>query len=242
MKESLEGISDYEILINDNASTDRTFELCETFSDKNTHVFRSENVGFAKANNILLKRAKYENLLLLNPDVFGFKNFSWILLFKRWDHINPCFIRLLNEDLTIQVNVGDEISLRRYARSLVGAYSSPAYSEETIYVESGIMAFVLLTRDLIDKVGDIAENYYMYSEDHDWFIRCGKLGYTPQFIPSIELIHIGGASAKSRWKKMDENRVKLDSERILIKTHFSGFEKIILLAVNSVKKLKNSFK
>lgn len=239
LQESLTDFSDYEVLINDNASTDHTFAMCDKFSNQNIYVFKSENVGFAKANNALLKQAKYENLLLLNPDVFGFKNYTWSSLFNEWDRRNPCFIRLLNEDLSIQLNVGDELSVRRYFRKLMSGYTSPAYSEDCIHVESGIMAFVLLTKDLISNVGLISEKYFMYGEDHDWFIRARKVGYRPQFIPTVSLIHIGGASAKSKWKKREENRIKLFSERILIKSHFTGFERYTLLFVNLIKRFSN---
>lgn len=242
LKNSLLYFSDFQILINDNSSSDNTYLLCVKHSDSNISVFKTDNIGFAKANNLLIKRAQYDNILLLNPDVFGFNRNTWISLFDKWDKINPCFIRLLNEDLSIQVNVGDELSLKRYLIKFLRGYSSPSYSEKIISVQSGIMAFVLLTKDSLNVVGLISEKYYMYSEDHDWFIRAGKKGFKPQFIPCIKLIHIGGASAKSRWKKKEENSIKLKSERMLINEHFRGFERFVLLVINNIKKLINRFK
>jgi len=57
-----------EILVVDNFSTDGSREY---FADKFTAVqfiWNDENIGFAKANNLALKKATGKNILFLNPD------------------------------------------------------------------------------------------------------------------------------------------------------------------------------
>ena len=57
-----------EIIVIDNASTDRTFEF---FRKKYPSIIiyrNKQNLGFAKANNLGIKKAQGKYILLLNPD------------------------------------------------------------------------------------------------------------------------------------------------------------------------------
>lgn len=241
---SLSPFHNFEILINDNDSKDNTFELCDTFASvdsNNIRLFRSDNVGFAKANNKLIKEAIYDNILLLNPDVFGFKNEFWEEVFTFWDRVNPLFVRLYNEDGTIQSTVGDEISVTRAVKSVFSLYTDPSFNQQNrlIEVQSGIMAFVFLSRKSLDDVGTISESYNMYGEDHDWFIRARKKGYNPSYYTKSCLIHIGGASAKTRWKKSEELKIKEKAQILLIRKNFKGWQKLSLLLILKIRRMLN---
>lgn len=237
---SLAGCENFEILLNDNQSNDSTFSLCQKFADESVIplvLSRSGNIGFAKANNMLIKRAKYDNILLLNPDVFGFYSSFWTSLITKWDKINPMFIRLLNEDLTIQENVGEELSLKRRFKRVLGNSVNMALSNQLIEVESGIMAFVLITKKCFTEVGLLSEEYFMYAEDHDWFFRARRKGFALMYEPSLELVHTGGGSAKSKWNNTELKKVKLAMEVLFIKKHFKGIDKYLLLFINKAQGL-----
>ena len=57
----------YEIIVIDNASSDKTYNIPKRFPDI---IFKqnNENVGFGKANNQGLKLSCGEYILFLNPD------------------------------------------------------------------------------------------------------------------------------------------------------------------------------
>jgi len=237
--DSLVEYDQYEVLLNDNSSKDDTYSLCEKFNSPFKGAFilsKSDNIGFAKANNMLINRAIYDNVLLLNPDVFEFKQFFWNSLIQKWDKTNPIIVKLLNEDLTIQENVGDELSIKRRLKRISGRSKNLAYSNTTIEVESGIMAFVLITRRCLFDVGLLSEDYFMYAEDHDWFFRARRKGYHIIFEPSLELIHTGGGSAQSKWNSGQLKKVKSEMEVVFIKKYFSGPEKFVLLTMNWIQK------
>lgn len=239
LSSSLMGYSKVEILLNDNQSTDDTYEICQQslqlFKGK-LLLSNSENIGFAKANNILIARASYENILLLNPDVFGFNVDFWSNLMLRWDRENPMFIKLLNEDLTVQESVGDELSVKRRFKNHLGMKINYSLSTKTVEVETGIMAFVLIPATCFQTVGLLSEKYYMYAEDHDWFYRARRKGYKLIFEPSLVLVHIGGGSAKSKWKNKELNLFKLKVERMFIDEHFKGVERWILIMMNLMQR------
>lgn len=57
-----------EIMVCDNASSDRTLEKLQEFESKIKIIKSNINLGFSKANNLVAKQAKGEYLFLLNPD------------------------------------------------------------------------------------------------------------------------------------------------------------------------------
>lgn len=63
----------FEIIIVDNNSikTEESFLYIETLTEaENIKIIKSsENLGFAKANNLAMQNALGRNLLILNPDV-----------------------------------------------------------------------------------------------------------------------------------------------------------------------------
>lgn len=237
---SLEEYTEYEILIHDNGSQDGTFELLNELAVDTTFVtlIKGENIGFAKANNVLLRLHKYERILFLNPDVFGFSKIFWKNLFSFWDHKNPLFIRLLNKDGSYQESTNDFISFKRMFKAALGRLPQRELLKTPVPVEAGIMAFYLIDQQMLDKVGYLTEHLFMYGEDTDWCYRARQAGYENMYDPRMELIHTGGAAAKSRWRHNEIMLIKYESEGHFIKTYYSGFNKIFLLLVNDLKRFK----
>ena len=57
-----------EVVVVDNASTDGSKEYITERFPNLTYIYNEENVGFARANNQAMRKAKGEYILLLNPD------------------------------------------------------------------------------------------------------------------------------------------------------------------------------
>ncbi len=229
---SLKSYSRFEILVQDNASNDETVKILR---DNNIEVIKSKtNIGFAIANNTLITLCKYRSVLLLNPDVFGFSPAFWSKLFQAWDSVNPLFIRLLNEDGSFQNCVGDVLSLRRYARKIMGGIDFAAINERCT-VGMGIMAFMLTSRECLDKVGLLDEGYHMYSEDMDWCYRASRAGYQILYEPKLSLYHMGGGSAAKRWDPLPARLAKIHAERIFVTRHYRGVQRLTLRLILACK-------
>jgi GT2 family glycosyltransferase len=105
---------DYEILILDNQSTDRSLEtidqLIEELNNITIKVLQSdENLGFARGNNLLSKEAKFDHLLLINNDTqsLTLENLVQIVENDKLHKYGIATCRVLNADLSVQKNVFD---------------------------------------------------------------------------------------------------------------------------------------
>ena len=61
--------SDVEIFVVDNDSIDNTVAIVNGIKADNIHIIENmKNIGYGRANNVALKQASKEFILLLNPD------------------------------------------------------------------------------------------------------------------------------------------------------------------------------
>ncbi|MEI8175225.1 MAG: glycosyltransferase, partial [bacterium] len=111
--ESLLGLNldNFEIIIVDNASNDKTIEIVEKLKEKIQNLVlikNSHNAGFGKAHNQASKIAKGDYIFILNPDtIFIKENTNKYLenLTKRENGTAYGFL-FYNEDKTIQATIG----------------------------------------------------------------------------------------------------------------------------------------
>lgn len=233
---SLAGHTGWEVMYFDNSPNQQTAALLRGFEGTHEVYGDARNLGFSFGNNRLLEKARKKYILLLNPDVFDFTPEFWETLTTRADPDSVRFIKLLNQDGSFQDCIGEVSSFSRaFGRSI--DYSSV---EQPIEVGMGIMAFMLASRKVFDRVGLLDESYPLYAEDMDWCYRATQAGVRIIYDPILSLTHVGGASATTRWGARASRRRKYEAERIFINSHYIGFHRVAMLGLNSVKMLRNS--
>ena len=68
--DSIEPFDDYEIIIIDNNSKDNTIDIVNNFSNSKIKILKSnDNIGYSAAVNKAIEVAKFEKILVLNPDL-----------------------------------------------------------------------------------------------------------------------------------------------------------------------------
>ena len=77
----------FEIIVVDNNSQDGTIEMIKQNYHQVKLIGLDENVGFAAANNIVIRQANGEYVLLLNPDTAFIEN-SFAKIFSEIDPNN----------------------------------------------------------------------------------------------------------------------------------------------------------
>lgn len=190
-----------EILVVDNGSLDGSPDMVVS-EFPNVLLIRSEkNLGFAKANNQAVERARGKYILFLNSDTEVHEDS--IRHVKRYMDENPrvgiCGCKLLNSDGTIQRSYGP-------FPSLVGAFLTniPGLSklrssmvlpnDRPSEVDFVYGAFLMVRKNILNQVGSFDERFFIYAEDVDLCKRVKDAGWLVMYDPRVAVIHHGGAS------------------------------------------------
>jgi GT2 family glycosyltransferase len=205
-----------EVLISDNGSTDGSLNsVYQAFGkDQRVHIISNgSNLGFSRANNIALRRAKGQYVLLLNPDCIIQRD-TLAQMLGIFD-TNPdagmagCLIR--NPDGTEQPGCRRAVPTpwRTFVRVLhlnrlfpnnlrfrtFLLHQEPLPSApDSVEAISG--AFMLVRREAMEQVGLLDDNYFMHCEDIDWCMRFHQAGWNITFVPNVEVLHYKGTCSK----------------------------------------------
>jgi len=219
-----------EITVVDNASSDRSCEMVEAEFPQIQLIKNEENLGFAKANNQAIAKAKGEFILLLNPDTVVCENSLEKMLRFMQSNLKVGIIgpKMLNPDRTLQVSCHAKpglvfsslswfISGMFYEKLCLSKNEEPA---EVGYVSG---ACLLIRRKTIDAIGLLDENFFIYAEEADWCMRAEKENWKVYFIPEAEIIHYAKESAK-KYGLVAMSKIRAQSNYFLIRKHFGKFK------------------
>ncbi len=199
-----------EIIVVDNASTDGSAELVEREYSEVTLVRSKANLGFARANNLGIKRATGDWLALVNSDVVVHPGcFDELVnamearpevglagpkVFGRDGCLQPTCRRLPNIRNTLCQTFWLDQLFPRWplfsGREMRGwGYDKLAEVE----VLSG--CFWMARRTMVEAVGGLDERFFFYAEDVDWCKRVWDAGWKVIFVPAATTTHFGGGSS-----------------------------------------------
>ena len=202
----------YEVWVVDNASTDGSAEMVERDFPRVRLVRSEENLGFARANNLVLRQARSEFVLLLNPDtIVHDRAFDEPIAFlRRTPEAGMVTCRLVKADGTLDLacrrsfpNAFDGFSravglAQAFPRSRLFARYNVTYLDEneTYEVDAVNGAYMMVRRNAMEQVGLLDEDYFMYMEDLDWCHRFREHGWRIFYHPTTTVVHLKGQSGK----------------------------------------------
>lgn len=203
---------DAEVCVVDNASSDQSVEMvAEKFPDVKL-IANKDNVGFSKANNQAIREANGEYVLLLNPDtVVEEDTFDKVVSFMD-EHSDAgglgvkmidgkgSFLPESKRGLpTPSVAFYKIFGLSKlFPKSKIfGKYHLGYLANNEIHeVDVLAGAFMLLRKSVLDEIGLLDEDYFMYGEDIDLSYRIQKSGAKNYYYPDTSIIHYKGESTK----------------------------------------------
>lgn len=207
----------------DNASEDGTVELIRSLSPASQVIDLDENVGTAPANNIGVKEAQTDVVVLLNPDVLLVDD-SLTQLAGLAGRERALFgARLLNEDHTAQISAFPAVAGWELAViALVPGAAMPRrlrarcepWRSET-RVEAGWLSIACFAarRDLLMELGPFDERLPLYGEDTDLCLRAWQSGIPSLFVPEVaRVVHYGNRSGAQAFSDIGISR-KMEAHR-----------------------------
>lgn len=202
-----------EILVVDNASTDGTVEAIHQQFPQVCVIENEHNVGFAQANNQAIGQSKGRYVLLLNPDTEIKPDALHTLLdfMESEPQIGLVGAQLLNADGSLQTSCYPAPTLLRELWRLFHLDSLYPYGTYRMtdweitkprQVDALLGACLLIRRRVLDEVGMLDENYFMYSEEIDLCYRVRQAGWPIYWVPQAQIVHYGGQSTQQVPSKM----------------------------------------
>ncbi len=208
-----------EVYVVDNNSADHVVEVVKNEFPECLLIANKNNPGFAIANNQAIRQCKGKYVLVLNPDtVVAEDTFEKAIRFME-DHNDA-------GGLGIKMIDGSGLFLPESKRGIPSPWvsfckmsglssifpSAKIFSEyhkgylapdknHAVEVLSG--AFMCLRKSVLDQVGLLDEDFFMYGEDIDLSYRIIKGGFQNYYFSESTIIHFKGESTSKDKKYRD---------------------------------------
>lgn len=197
-----QSMKDFEVIFVDNGSSDGSVaaahSLMREYSLSGKVIDLDSNTGFTGGNIEGLRHASGKHIALLNSDTIASP--AWLESLVDAMEADPgvgiCASKLIVAGTDIIDSAGDGFSSfgRAFKRG-EGLPSSAYLRQEYIFGACG--GAVLLTRNMIDEVGFLDEDFFIYFEDVDLSFRSQLAGFKCLFVPQAVVEHkVGGSSRK----------------------------------------------
>ena len=209
-----------EIIVVDNISTDKSQKICKEKYPDIKLIQNDENFGYCEGNNIGIREAKGDYIIILNPDTIV--ESSWIEeLISAYNKFGdglyqPKFFSL-DEKLVLQ-STGNMLHIFGFgfARDKGKIDDKKMEAIEKINYASGTCLFT--SKAVLDKVGLLDPFLFLYHDDLDLGWRAAQMGIDSFYVPKSIIYHAESYALKWSAKKfywLERNR------KYCLLTHYS---------------------
>jgi len=201
-----------EVFVVDNNSVDGSVAMLKEKFHEIKLIENKKNTGFSYANNQAIKLSAGEYVLLLNPDtVVEEDTFEKVIAFmdahpnggglgvKMLDGKGNFLPESKRGLPTPAVAFYKNFRLTKlFSKSKITGRFHLGFldKDKTHEIEVLSGAFMLLRKSVLDKVGLLDENFFMYGEDIDLSYRIILGGYKNYYFPETRIIHYKGESTR----------------------------------------------
>lgn len=191
------------IIVDNNSTTGKVVYNNIITQDKCEILYEEENLGFAGANNVGIRYGMKYNpdyFLIINNDTVVTQNF-----------LNP-LIRVFNENDNVGIATGkifyfDDHEILWFGGSYYDQklgeckIDGIGHREDRRHLQRKEIPFAtgclwLLPSKIVEKVGYMSEEYFLYYEDADYCERVKQCGYTIIYEPKSIIYHKESRSTK----------------------------------------------
>jgi GT2 family glycosyltransferase len=239
-----------EIIVVDNGSIDGSMDMVKTEYPHTIIIQNKENTGFAKANNIGIKKAKGRYILLLNSDTEVNHTTLATMITYMDAHkdvgLSTCKLLLRDGSIDPACHRGEPTPWAAFSYYLkleklfpqspaCAQYHQTYKNFSTIHdvdIISG--AFFLVRKSVIDAVGSLDEDYFFYGEDMDLCIRIKRAGWRIVYNPTVTILHKkkqSGRANADRARKVKTDIFFYTYNRLFYKKNYDGVYPGVVMAI-----------
>lgn len=240
-----------EIIVVDNHSADGSVDYLEKRYPQMLYpmvrfVRSAHNLGFARANNIAIRQSRGEYVLLLNPDTIVGEDAlkASVDFMDAHEDAGAVGVRMLGAQgrRAMESRRGLPTPMVSFFKMLGFCNRWPHHRlfgkyymgylpwDEPCQIEVVSGAYCMLRRKVLDEVGLLDEDFFMYGEDIDLSYRVLKGGYHNYYLP-VDILHYKGESTqKSSFRYV---HVFYEAMLIFFRKHYSGMTFLLSLPIKT---------
>lgn len=241
-----------EIIVVDNASTDGSRDFFSGRFETVHFTWSDVNLGFGKANNLALRKARGEYVLFLNPDTVVPEDCfeKCIGFFRTHEDCGALGVRMLDEKghFLKESKRGFPTPARSFfkmvglsklfphSKIFSGYHVGHLPENQNHEVEVLAGAFMMLSTEALNRVKGFDEDFFMYGEDIDLSCRIREAGLKNYYFAETSILHYKGKSTPNR--SAFYNRHFYGAMKIFVNKHYAAepVKKYAMLAAIHIRK------
>lgn len=221
--------SNFEVVLLLNGTEDDSKKIVDKYDVK---LYQSKkNLGFSKGVNFLINKTTGEYIILLNNDTEVKENWLKELVnYAEKNNVAACQPKVLSlKNKRLFEHAGA-------VGGCIDKYGYPFYRGEILSqseIDKGQYNYpmrifwacgscIMIKRKILNNIGLLDEEFFMYSEDMDWCWRINLSGEEIYSVPTSVIYHLGSYTIKK--KKMDRKKEYLLHRNVLL-TFFKNYDK-----------------
>ena len=210
----------FEIIIVDNMSNDQSHKKCKSKFPEVKLIENMKNFGYCEGNNIGIRKARGDFIMILNPDTIVEPNCIRELIFaheKLGEGLYQPKILSLNEKQVLQ-STGNMLHVFGFGYAKDKGKKDEEVDEEIKKIGYASGTCLFTSRNVLEKVGLLDSFLFLYHDDLDLGWRASQIGINSYYVPKSKIYHVESYSLKWSAKKfywLERNR------KYCLLTHYS---------------------
>lgn len=207
----------FEVVILDNNSSDKSIDLLKKYKEKNGNkinlILSSQNLGYAKGNNLAIKKSRGKLIFIVNPDTIVSKGFLEPLV----NEINSVDVAVVQPLVYLfdkqTINLSGKVThylgfdwLKDFNRT-----QAPKRQLITSFSGSG----VLIKKNHFIQMGGFDELFFMYYEDTDLSWKFNLINKKIVFTPKSILFHDYKYVPKENYQPLKRKLFYIERNRLI---------------------------
>ena len=225
-----------EIYVVDNDSQDDTVSYLSHRFGKEIHIIDcNHNLGFSRANNIAIRQSEGDYILLLNPDTFvGEDSIKQVLAFMdEHERVGGVGVKMHNSDGTLARESRRGLPTPWVSLMKMLGFTKRYYLSQLSWNEPGRIevmsgAFLMVRRSVLNKIGLLDTDFFMYGEDIDLSYRIMKEGLENWYVPANIVHYKGESTQKSSYRYV---HVFYEAMLIFFRKHYSHLSFLVTVPI-----------
>jgi len=200
----------FEVIVVDNISTDNSHKKCKEKFPQLRLIENKENLGYCEGNNVGIRNAKGEFIVILNPDTKVEPN--WLEeLFNTYEKFGDGLYqpKIMAFENNLFESGGNMLQVFGFGYSKGRGILDKGQFNESCEIGYASGACLFTKTDILKKIGLFDPFIFLYHDDLDLGWRARQLGIKSFYAPKSKIYHAGSYNYKWSAKKfywLERNR------------------------------------